>query len=187
MAQHVCPIWVGYLLLNPIRRLMENPDKLFRPFVKERMTVLEPGCGMGFFTLPLARMVGPQGKVIVVEIQQKMLDALKRRAKRAGVHDRIDVRLAESNGLGTEDMTGQVDFAAAMHMVHEMPDRDLFFRETLRALKPGGRLLVIEPPGHVSKEQFEKTIAVATASGFDIDKDAEKVNRRGAVLVKNAS
>ena len=187
MAQHVCPVWIGYLLLNPIRRLLENPDKYFRPFVKEGMTVLEPGCGMGYFTLPLARMVGPRGNVIVVEIQQKMIAALKRRAKRAGVLDRIDARLAESNGLGVEDLTGKVDFAAAIHMVHEMPDESLFFKEILEALKPGGRLLVIEPPGHVSKEQFEKTIAVATAGGFNVDKDAEKVGRRGAVLVKNAS
>ena len=62
MADHVCPPWVGYFLLNPLRKLVESPSKLFNPFVREGMVVLEPGCAMGFFTLPLARMVGPAGK-----------------------------------------------------------------------------------------------------------------------------
>ena len=68
MADHVCPPWVGRLLLNPLRMLVENPNKIFAPFVKEGMVVLEPGCAMGFFTLPLARMVGPEGKVVAVDV-----------------------------------------------------------------------------------------------------------------------
>ncbi|MBC8457841.1 MAG: class I SAM-dependent methyltransferase, partial [Deltaproteobacteria bacterium] len=92
MAEHVCPYWVGYLLLNPLRKLLENPDKILGPFVQEGMTVLEPGCGMGYFTLPLARMVGPKGRIVAVEIQQKMLSALERRARKEGVLDRIDLR-----------------------------------------------------------------------------------------------
>ena len=52
MADHVCPPWMGRLLLNPLRKLVESPKKIFAPFVKEGMVVLEPGCAMGFFTLP---------------------------------------------------------------------------------------------------------------------------------------
>ena len=69
MAKHVCPFFMGYLLLNPLRKLLENPDRLLGPFVRPGMTVLEPGCAMGFFTLPLARMVGATGRVIAVDIQ----------------------------------------------------------------------------------------------------------------------
>ncbi|MBW1912872.1 MAG: methyltransferase type 11, partial [Deltaproteobacteria bacterium] len=62
MAKMVCPPWIGYLLLSPLRKFFENPDKMFGPYVREGMTVMEPGCGMGYFTLPLARMVGPEGQ-----------------------------------------------------------------------------------------------------------------------------
>ena len=55
MAHRVCPWWLGYLLASPLRRLMANPRKLLAPYVHEGMTVLEPGPGMGFFTLELAR------------------------------------------------------------------------------------------------------------------------------------
>ena len=67
MANRVCPHWVGYLLINPLRNLFENPNKILGPFVQEGMTVLEPGCGMGYFTLPLARMVGPKGRIVAVK------------------------------------------------------------------------------------------------------------------------
>ena len=78
MAEHVCPWWLGYFLVSPIRRWMQNPDELIAPYVTPGMTVLEPGPGMGFFTLPLARRVG-SGRVIAVDIQPKMLNALRRK------------------------------------------------------------------------------------------------------------
>ena len=83
MEQRVCPPWVGYLLLNPLRRFFENPNKLFGAFVREGMTVLEPGCGMGYFTLPLAEMVGASGKVIVVDVHRER-NAV-REAKKLGI------------------------------------------------------------------------------------------------------
>ena len=60
------------------------------------MTVLEPGPGMGFFTLELARLVGPEGRVIAVEVQPQMIAGLRRRAERATLIDRIETRPAIS-------------------------------------------------------------------------------------------
>ena len=94
MAERVCPPWMGYLLINPLRKLLEKPNKLLGQFVEEGMTVLEPGSGMGYFTLPLARMVGPEGRVVAVEIQPKMLAVLERRAHKAGLSQRIELRQA---------------------------------------------------------------------------------------------
>jgi hypothetical protein len=66
MAGHgVCPWWVGYLLASPLRRLQYDPAALLAPYVRTGMTVLEPGPGMGFFTLELARRVGPSGRVVL--------------------------------------------------------------------------------------------------------------------------
>ena len=184
MADQVCPFWVGYLLLNPLRKLLENPDKILGQFVREGMIVLEPGCAMGYFTLPLARMVGPRGRVIAVEVQVKMLSALERRARKANLVDRIELRQAGAEGLGVEDLSGQVDFAVAIHMVHEVPEQAFFFEELWKALKPGGKLLVIEPKGHVSEAQFEQTLTTAENAGFRQEPLPGKVGGRSGLLVK---
>ena len=184
MARRVCPIWVGYLLLNPLRKLLENPDKLLAPYVDEGMTVLEPGCGMGFFTLSLARMVGPTGKVVSMDVQPKMLSVLRRRGEKAGLLNRIELRLVASDGLGVKDLAGAVDLVAALHMVHEVPDQALFFAEVREAIKPDGKLLVIEPKGHVSQTQFEQTVITAEKVGFKAEISAVKLGGRGALLVR---
>ena len=80
MAHRICPWWLGYWLVSPLRKLRENPSKALAPFVREGMVVLEPGPGMGFFTLAVARLVGPEGRVVAVDLQPKMLASLERRA-----------------------------------------------------------------------------------------------------------
>ena len=182
MTHRVCPFWVGYLLINPFRKLFERPNTLLGPFVQEGMIVFEPGCGMGFFTLPLARMVGPKGRVIAADIQPKMLSALSRRAQKAGLSDRIELRLIQENGLGVKDMSGKVDVAVALHVVHEVPDQASFFIEIRQSLKQSGKLLFIEPKGHVSQDQFAASVAVAENAGFVSEALPEKTGGRVALL-----
>lgn len=184
MADHVCPIWVGHLLLNPLRKLFENPDKILGPFLKPGMCVLEPGCGMGYFTLPMARMVGPKGRVVVVDLQSGMLEGVERRAKKAGLAGVIETRLAGDRELGVEDLEGRVDFAAAIHLVHEVPDPLMFLRELGRALKPEGRLLLIEPRFHVKVKEFKKTLELVERAGLRIDNRGTNVSGRVALLKK---
>ena len=176
MADHICPLWVGRLLLSPLRKLVENPKKIFGPFVDEGMVVLEPGCAMGYFTLPLARMVGPEGRVIAVDIQPKMLAALERRARRAGLIERIEIREAGPDGLGIDDLAQSVDFCPVMHVAHEVSDQRKFFSDISSALKPGGRVLVVEPGRHVSPEAFELSLSAAEKAGL---RKAESPHVRG--------
>ncbi len=159
---------MGYLLASPIRRWMQNPEELLAPYVREGMTVLEPGPGMGFFTLPMARITGPAGRVIAVDIQAKMLDSLRRRAARAGLLQHIETRLAQPDSLGIGDLEGMVDFVLAFSMVHEMPSAERFFCESAAALKPGGLLLLAEPAGHVKPEGFEGELKAARAAGLEV-------------------
>jgi len=166
MRDHICPPWVGRLLLTPLRRLVENPNKIFAPFVNEGMVVLEPGCAMGYFTLPLARMVGSEGRVIAVDIQPEMLASLERRARKAGLVDRIEIREAGPEGLGIADLAGTADFCTVVHVAHEVPDQNLFFSEISNTLKPGGKVLLMEPGWHVSKEEFDLSISAAAAAGL---------------------
>lgn len=165
MAHRVCPWWLGYFLASPIRRLFEDPAKVVAPYVREGMTVLEPGPGMGFFTLELARRVGPRGRVIAVDVQPRMLAGLKRRAAKAGLLSRIDARLAEPGSLGVADVS-RVDFALAFAVVHELPAPETFFVEVAQALKPGGVLLLAEPTGHVKPELFERELQLAARAGL---------------------
>jgi cyclopropane fatty-acyl-phospholipid synthase-like methyltransferase len=185
MAGHVCPWWVGYLLVSPIRRWMQDPEQIIAPYVTPGMTVLEPGPGMGFFTLPLARRVG-SGRVIAIDTQQKMLDGLKRRATKAGLVQRIETRLAKTDALGIEDLRGRVDFVLAMAVVHEMPSAGAFFREAGAALAPGGRLLLAEPAGHVSEARFAKELAAAESAGLAV-KNRPMVKRCLAAVLAKAS
>ena len=109
MPHRVCPWWLGYVLTWPLVRHGQNPHEILAPHVRKSWTVLEPGPGMGFFTLELARLVGPSGRVIAVDIQPKMLDRLRRRALKAGLLDRIDIRTASSESMGVADLKGSAD------------------------------------------------------------------------------
>jgi len=182
----VCPPWLGYFLLSPLRKIVEHPEKMLGPLVREGMTVLEPGSGMGYFTLPLARMVGPTGRVVAVDIQPKMIAALTRRARKAGLAERIVARQSSPKGFGLGDLSGTVDVAVAIHVVHEIPGRLDFFSEMWAALKPAGKLLVVEPKGHVSRQAFAQTVEEATEAGFTQAPVTWKLGGRSAVFVKGA-
>jgi ubiquinone/menaquinone biosynthesis C-methylase UbiE len=166
MAHGVCPWWVGWLLASPIRKLVHDPGAILSPHVREGMTVLEPGPGMGFFTLEAARRVGPSGRVVAVDLQERMLSALRRRAARAGLAERIEARRAGADSLGVDDLAGRVDLVLAFAVVHELPDAARFFAEARRALRPGGRLFFAEPAGHVPAATFEAALQAAERAGF---------------------
>lgn len=168
MAGHrVCPWWLGYLLASPLRRLGQDPVRIVNSYVHEGMTVLEPGPGMGFFTLELARRVGASGRVVVVDIQRQMLDSLKRRLRRAHLEERVDVRLAQPETMGLTGLDGTVDFAFAFAVVHELPSTETFFTEVAHVLKPGARVLLAEPAGHVKDAQFTEELAQANKAGLN--------------------
>ncbi len=166
VAERVCPWWVGYLLLCPLRRLAHSPRKTFGPYVKPGMTVLELGPGMGFFTLDLARLVGARGHVIAVDMQQRMLSAIEKRAAKAGLLHRIELRLGGGDNRWAQGLEGKVDVALAIYMLHEVPDVPGFLAAIRRTLAPGGTLFISEPKGHVSKQGYADTVAEARRAGF---------------------
>ena len=183
MERHTCPWWLGYLLACPLRRWAQDPAKILAPYVHEGATVLEPGPGMGFFTLPLARLVGATGRVVAVDVEPRMLDALRRRARKAGLLERVEIRLAQMGSLGLTDLAGQVDFALAFAVLHEMPSAVSFFTEAGRTLKPDGRLLLAEPTGHVSAPQFEAELAAAAEAGLQLE-DRPSIRRSRTALLR---
>jgi ubiquinone/menaquinone biosynthesis C-methylase UbiE len=131
------------------------------------MTVLEVGPGMGYFTLTLARLVGTSGSVVCVDVQEKMLSALQKRAKKAGVEKQISSVRAEKDSLRIEAYEKHFDFAIAFAVVHEVPDQVRLFDEIRQSLKPGAMLLFSEPTGHVTPEEFRKSVEIARSKGFE--------------------
>ncbi|MGA2620177.1 MAG: class I SAM-dependent methyltransferase [Thermoguttaceae bacterium] len=166
MAAHVCPWWSAWFTIdNPLRRLVHDPQKIVGPYVRLGMTVLDVGCGVGWFSIPMARMVGNQGQVIAVDLQQQMLGMLRRRAEKMGVAGRIQTIKCEPDRLGVDT---QADFALAFAMVHEVPDQRRLLGEIHACLKPAGKLLVAEPPLHVTSKTFAKEVAAAEQVGFRV-------------------
>ncbi len=184
MAEHrVCPWWLGYLLACPLRRLLQDPESVLTPYVRDGMMVLEVGPGMGFFTIDLARMVGAHGRVVAVDIQSKMISHLKRRLAKAGLLERVDARLAAADSMGLADLTSAIDFVLAFAVVHELTAADRFFAEAAQALKPGGSILLAEPPGHVRVRDFEQQLALAARAGLRL-RDRPRLRRSHAALLE---
>ncbi len=151
------------------------------------MTVLEPGPGMGFFTIELTRLVGPSGRVAAVDLQPRMLASLKRRVARRGLADVLDARLASSESMGVADLTGLVDFVLAFAVVHEFPSAERFFEETAAALKPGGMLLFAEPAGHVKPPKFAEELQAAERAGLRVSSRPAIPRSHAAVLQRELS
>lgn len=160
---HVCPWWLAYTFDNRLRRLFHSPEKLVGPYVEQGMTVMDIGCGMGYFSIGLARLVGDKGLVIAVDIQENMLNVMRRRAEKAGVAHLIHLHRCEQDKIGID---WKVDFALAFWMTHEVPHKRELFEELFHILVPKGQFLLAEPKLHVSVAHFQEILEACTLTGF---------------------
>ncbi len=181
--EHICPWWLAYTFDNPLRRLLHPPEKLFAGLVHPGETALDIGCGMGHFTLGLARMVGPTGKVIAVDLQQQMLERVRRRAARAGLSDRIRLHRAGERSL---ELDARADFVVASWMIHEVPDRAAFLHEVAGLMQPGARFDVMEPRGHVTEEELAQTVELTVGAGLRVESRPRVSLSRAVILAKPA-
>lgn len=166
MAERVCPFWIGYLLLSPLRKLRQHPNKILGPFLRPGMTALDFGSAMGYFSIPMAKIVGQGGEVVCVDIQERMLQVLRKRAKKADVDSVIEPCLITGSSINLEKYHNKIDFVLLFAAAHEVPDQDALFRELYSALKPGGKLLFSEPSGHISKSDFSASVRTAERNCF---------------------
>jgi len=164
----VCPWWMGYALLIPVRKIRHDPEKIVGPFLKPGMKAIDYGSAMGYFGIPMARMVGPNGKVYCFDIQPKMLDILSKRARKAGVGEIIETKRITGNETDFFGMDQLADFALLFAVAHEVPDQETLFVNLYRMLKPGAHLFFGEPPGHVKKEEFDQSVILAKNAGFSL-------------------
>jgi ubiquinone/menaquinone biosynthesis C-methylase UbiE len=176
----VCPMERAGGLESGIRRLAHQPHSLLAPFVKDGMTALDFGCGPGFFTLEMARLVGTRGKVVAVDLQDGMLRKVGDKIRGTELESRVSLVRCTASNIGVAE---PVDFILAFYVVHEVPDADGLFAQMKSILVQGGSVLVVEPKlFHVSRSDFETTLARAGANGFASSPGPRVRLSRSAVL-----
>lgn len=148
---------------NFLRPWIHPPEKVFGPYLEPGMRVLDVGCGAGFSTLAMARLIGDAGRVLAADVQPEMLAMIREKSARAGLADRVATHRCPADGW---DLSGPFDFINAFWMVHETPDPKAFFRHLAQCLAPEGRLLVVEPKGHVSRSAFDRMLGDAATAGL---------------------
>jgi ubiquinone/menaquinone biosynthesis C-methylase UbiE len=183
-ADHdVCPASHAGMLDHPIRRVLQSPKRILGPYLHHGETVLDIGCGPGYFSCAMARMVEPSGCVVAADLQDEMLAMLRERAEKEGLDTLIRLHKTRSETLDLGSL-GSFDFILAFYVVHEVPDASRFFEEVAAVLRPGGRILVVEPTFHVSQEEFMETTNRARAAGLESEKGPYVLFSRTALLKK---
>jgi len=180
-SNRICPVEKAGTLDTKIRRWLQNPQKILNPYIKEGMTVLDLGCGPGFFSVDIAQMVGSAGKVIAVDLQEGMLQKLRVKIKGTELENRITLHKCKEDKIGISE---NVDFVLAFYIVHEVVNKEGLFTEIETLLKPNGRVLIVEPPFHVSKRAFEETIGKAKAAGLTEVKRPQVLFNKAVVIKK---
>ena len=176
----VCPVEISGSLDNKLRRWLQNPNKLLAPYVKPGMKVLDMGCGPGFFTIEIAKMIGSEGNLFAVDLQEGMLNQIRKKIKGTELEKRI--HLIKSDGDNFV-VPAKVDFILAFYMIHEVPNKENLFKLLRNILYKNGRFLIVEPKlFHVSKKEFELTLQKAEQAGFKISKGPKLPFSHSAIL-----
>ena len=131
---------------KPERRIGEIP-------VKKGMTVLDYGCGPGRYALPVAKLVGPKGKVFGVDIQPLAISTVKHKAAHEALSN-IEAILVDSYNTGIQ--SSSVDMVLLLDILHQIGDCGALFREIHRVLKPSGVLFM--DSGHMKKSKAKKIV-----------------------------
>jgi ubiquinone/menaquinone biosynthesis C-methylase UbiE len=178
----VCPVELSGSLDGKLRKWFQNPSKIVSPYVKNGYRALDVGCGPGFFTIELAKLVGRSGKVIAADLQQGMLDKLKTKIEGTELQERIALVKCEKDRINVEE---QVDFILTFYMVHEVPDKIGFLKQLHQILSKEGKYLLVEPKlFHVSAKEFKATLKAAQDAGFQIQSGPKLLLSWSALLQK---
>ncbi len=184
----VCSHRHSFALDNLFRRLIQSPRKIIGPYLRKGDTVIDLGCGPGYFTLTMAELVGSSGRVIAVDLQEEMLAKVRSKLmnqQRQSMMASITLHQCSEHEIGLDE-SSKADFILACYVVHETPDHYLFFQQVRRLLKSTSTFLVIEPPFHVSNKDFAKMLSRAEQAGLTVIDRPKGKGGRSALLVPQA-
>ena len=179
---HYCPLWLAGLLDSKLRRILHNPQKILKPYIKKGIVALDIGCGPGVFTIEMAKLLEGSGKVIAVDMQEGMLEIIRKKVAGTALENSIVLHKCSQEQLNIKE---NVDFALMFYMVHEVPSKDKLFDEVLPLINKNGLLMIVEPNNHgFNKKLFHKMTEDIKARGFE-EYDRPKITfSRGVVLRK---
>lgn len=183
MPRHPFPWWCHYFWENPLRRALQRPEAALSPHVEIGMTCLEVGCGLGTFTLPLARLTGVDGRVIAVDVKEPLLARVRRRAERAGLAQQVQTVCAPIEELNVDC---SLDFVLAMWSMHETDDPGRAARRIAERMRPGARVLMAEPLWHVFRPRFWQLVGAFLEAGLQ-HAGAPRVRFSHAALLQKAA
>lgn len=149
---------------NKLRKWLQNPHKLLSNYIKKGMHVIDLGCGPGYFTLPLSELVGQSGSVLAIDVQEKMLDKLKRKIKQTQC---VNTTIVKNDGYSI-GINQQVDFVLAAYVMHELPNQKSWIKQLKQVLHDGGHLLILEPNIIVSQKAFNNMVNELVKAGFEL-------------------
>jgi 2-polyprenyl-3-methyl-5-hydroxy-6-metoxy-1,4-benzoquinol methylase len=179
---HVCPWWLTYTFDNPLRKFVQDPYQILSPHIRLGMRVADVGCGMGYFSITMAKLVGDSGYVQAIDLQAQQLKRVEKRAIKSGVAARVDRTLVTQDSL---NLKPPMDFVLAFAVVHEVPSAEKFFKEIFDSLKPGGRVLVAEPSHHVNQELFARELETAGRCGLAAIPNSQRIRLSRVALLEN--
>lgn len=151
----VCSHKMAGFFDSKIRKIFQNPEKIVGPYIDKGMKVLDLGCGPGFFTIEMAKLVGSNGEVVGADLQKEMLSKVKNKIQGTDLEDIIQLHNTKKDSIG---LSGKFDFILVFYMLHEVPNQNKTLKELYDLLNDQGKILIVEPKGHVSKKDFEKSI-----------------------------
>ena len=179
--KHTCPWWLAYTWDNRIRKTFHNTDVILKPYLKEGITALDVGCGMGYFSIHMAKYIGDKGKVISVDIQKEMLEILMKRSKQIGLDSIISPYLSQGDLSGINE---RLDFVLSFWMLHEVDSQEELLKQIFALLKPGGKYLIAEPKIHTSKRYFKSMTEMCKNVGFSLEATPKITFSRAVLLSK---
>jgi ubiquinone/menaquinone biosynthesis C-methylase UbiE len=162
------------LLEAPDRDVWQRPERIMDALqIGEGSLVADLGAGGGWFTIRLARRVGPNGKVFAQDIQREMIGAIERRVAREGLSGRVQTVLGTASD---PQLPVPVDAVLIVDAYHEMQEPVVLLRNLARSLKPDGRVAIIEHtkdgggPGPPMEERVdpERVIRDAAEAGLGL-------------------
>ena len=156
------------LLEAPDRDLWQRPDQIMDAMgIADASVVADIGAGSGWFTIRLARRVGPQGLVYAEDVQPEMINAITRRVQREGL---ANVRAVRGQNSDPRLPPGSLDAVLVVDAYHEVEDRVTMLANLARALKPQGRIGVVDfkldgtGPGPAPDERVSPDVVVKDAA-----------------------
>lgn len=174
----VCPVERAGALENPMRRIFQSPHRMLKKYINEGMTVLDFGCGPGYFTIEIAKLLNGQGKVVAADLQDGMLNIVRGKIKGTDAEKIIQLHKCADDKIGVQE---KFDFILAFYVVHEVPSQDNLFTEFKSILKPGGKVLIVEPNFHVTKPLFNEMLSRLSSCGFQITSRRKRLGSRSVL------